>query len=86
MNLTHLKQMTHVEVVAQHVETLSESLRPSLAAILTAAGTVGNVAVWQEAVKGWASLIVVLISVPTALAMLIYWLFKVRREWLDANK
>jgi hypothetical protein len=47
---------------------------------------VGNVAVWQEAIKGWAAFVTVLISVPTAIVVLFYWLFKLRREWLDRNR
>lgn len=72
--------------MAAQIESLSNSLRPSIATVVTAAGTVGNVAVWQEAIKGWAAFVTVLISVPTAIVVLFYWLFKLRREWLDRNR
>ena len=72
--------------MAAQIESLSNSIRPSLATVVTTAGAVGNLAVWQEAIKGWAAFATVLISVPTAIVVLVYWLFKLRREWLDRNK
>lgn len=73
-------------VLAAHIDKLSDGLKPSLATVLAAGTAAANVAVWQDTIKGWASLITVIISVPTAIVILIYWLFKMRREWMDRNK
>jgi len=72
--------------VIENIDSATNAVRPSFAALLATVSTVGNVAVWQDVVRGWSSLIVVVLGVPTALAMLIYWLFKVRKEWLDRHK
>ena len=72
--------------MAAQIDSLSNTIRPSLATVVTAMGAAGNLAVWQETIKGWAAFATVIISVPTAFAVLIYWLFKLRREWLDRNK
>lgn len=57
-----------------------------MATVVSGGVAATNLAVWQEAIKGWAAFITVIVSVPTAIAVLIYWLFKIRREWLDRNK
>ena len=72
--------------MADHIDGVSAAIKPSLATLISGTVAATNLAVWQEAIKGWAAFITVLVSVPTALAILIYWLFKIRREWIDRNK
>lgn len=72
--------------MAQYAENISSAIKPSIATLVSGTVAASNIAVWQEAIKGWAALITVIVSVPTAFAILIYWLFKIRREWLDRNK
>ena len=72
--------------MAEQAESISSAVKPSLATLVSGTVAATNLAVWQEAIKGWAAFITVLVSVPTAIAILIYWLFKIRREWIDRNK
>lgn len=60
-------------------------LKPTFAATLTGLTTAGNIATWAEFLKGWAAVAAVVISVPTGLCMLIYWLLKARKEWRERN-
>lgn len=72
--------------MADQADSLSNAVKPSLATLISGTVAVSNLAVWQDAIKGWAAFITVIVSVPTAFAILVYWLFKIRREWLDRNK
>lgn len=72
--------------MADHAESLSNAVKPSLATLISGTVAASNLAVWQDAIKGWAAFITVIVSVPTALAILVYWLFKIRREWKDRDK
>lgn len=72
--------------MADQAESLSSAIKPSLATLISGTVAASNLAVWQDAIKGWAAFITVIVSVPTAIAILVYWLFKIRREWLDRNK
>ena len=61
------------------------ALKPTFATAVTAASTLGNVAVWQDVVKSWSALAVAIVAVPTAVCMLAYWALKVRAMWRDRN-
>jgi hypothetical protein len=61
-------------------------LNPKIAGTLGMVAGTANSLVWTDAIKGWAATATVLIGVPTAALMLVYWALKVRSEWKSSNK
>lgn len=72
--------------MADQLEAAAAQIKPTIATLVTGAATAGNVAVWQEAVRGWAALAVGLLAVPTAFGLCLYWLVKGFTAWRDRNK
>lgn len=60
--------------------------KPTMAALIGAAATGGNIAVWMDAIKGWAAFFTVVIGAPTALLILCYWAIKLRKAWKFRNQ
>lgn len=56
-------------------------MRPSIASFISTLAIGGPAAVWMDVIKGWAAFFTVLLGVPTAILILIYWALKVRNEW-----
>lgn len=75
-----------LSAVTDRIDHATTNVSPPLALLAAATSAAGNIAVWQGELRDWAALAAVVLSVPTAACVLIYWLFKVRREWLDRNK
>lgn len=65
---------------------LMADMRPSAASVATVVSAGSQAAVLAEIVRGWAALATVLLGVPTAALMLIYWFFKVKNEWQRTTK
>lgn len=84
--ITHNLFSRFISGMANQIDGISAAIKPSLATLASGAVAATNLAVWQETIKGWAAFVTVVVSVPTAIAILIYWLFKIRREWIDRNK
>jgi hypothetical protein len=55
-------------------------IRPMWAVMLSTASSAANAITWLDHVKGWAAAATVIIGVPTAVLMLVYWILKVRHE------
>ncbi len=54
------------------------AVKPAYATLFTSITLFADAAVWQNAIKGWAGTITILLGAPTALCLLIYWALKAR--------
>lgn len=61
-------------------------IRPSIATIASSVTIAAPVSVWTQYIHGVAGLIVIILSVPTAFFILLYWAIKARSEWIELKR
>lgn len=62
-----------------------DNMSPKFATFLASVNLFANVSVWMEAIKGWAAVFTVLLGVPTAILIMVYWALKVRAMWYNRS-
>lgn len=68
-----------------NLNTSMQEVKPLLATAAAAASSASQVAIWMDVIKGWAALITVVIGVPTAIMIMVYWAVKAKKAWLHRN-
>jgi hypothetical protein len=61
-------------------------IKPTIATAFSGLNIIANASVWLDAVRGTAALITLVLSVPTAFFILLYWMIKARSEWVNRPK
>ena len=62
------------------------ALKPTVATGFSGIWGLAELAVWRDAIQGWAAAATVVIGFFTGIFILIYWALKAHQAWRDRNK
>lgn len=71
--------------MTERFESSIGAVKPVFATAISGLPIAASASVWMEVIKGWAAFATVLLGVPTAMLVIIYWALKVRTEWRNRN-
>jgi len=69
----------------ERFESTIGAVKPVFATAFSGLPIVASASVWMDAIRGWAAFATVLLGVPTAMLIIIYWGLKVRSSWINRN-
>lgn len=77
--------MSPIKPVLNVAAQAHDQVKPALATVAAATSTTAQVAVITDVIQGWAAVITVVIGIPTAIMIMLYWGLKVRKAWAHRN-
>lgn len=72
--------------MTERFESTIGAVKPVFATAVSGLPIAASASVWMDVIKGWAAFATVLLGVPTAILVIIYWGLKVRAAWRNRNQ